>query len=85
VTKQHAEHEALQQSEERLRLTVLAVQDGLWNWDLGSGQIQLMHALSRNAGYPAQDGTIQFDDWCQWLHPQDSQNVIQQLQAHRAQ
>lgn len=81
VTKQHAEHEALQQREERLRLTVLAVQDGLWNWDLGSGQIQLDARCYEMLGYPAHDDTIQFDDWSQWLHPHDRMSVLQQLQA----
>jgi PAS domain-containing protein len=82
VTKQHEEHEALQRSEERLRLTVMAVQDGLWNWDLCSGQIHLDARCHEMLEYPAQDGSIQFDDWCRWLHPQDSQNVIQLLHRH---
>jgi diguanylate cyclase (GGDEF)-like protein/PAS domain S-box-containing protein len=79
VTRQHAEHEALQRSEERLRLTTLAVRDGLWSWDLDSGQMQLDARCHEMLAYPAQDGTIQFDEWCQWLHPQEAQNVIQLL------
>lgn len=83
-TAQHAAHEALRRSEERLRLTTAAVRDGLWEWNPSSGTIKLDARCSEMLGYPAQPGSLDFQDWTRLLHPQDSPKILSLLQHHIA-
>lgn len=85
VTDQHLAAEALQQSEERLRLAVEAVRDGLWTWDIVSGAITWDTRCYEMLGYA--DGAIAIDypRWEDMLHPSDRCRMQAFLQDHFAQ
>ena len=51
VTEQHSVMEALRRSEARLRLTMVAVQDGLWEWDTRTGIIEMDKRCHQMLGY----------------------------------
>ena len=51
VTEQHSVMEALRRSEARLRLTMAAVQDGLWEWDTRTGIIEMDKRCHQMLGY----------------------------------
>ena len=80
ITDQHAAHEALRRSEERLRLTAAAVRDGLWEWDTASGVIFLDGRCFEMVGHAPQAGTLAFDAWRQWVHPKDEPRILRLLQ-----
>lgn len=84
VTDRHEVLEALRQSEERLRLTVAAVRDGLWSWDSAKNHIQLDARCMEILEHPAQESRIRFDVWAAQLHPDERERVIEQLQRHLA-
>lgn len=84
VTERHEVLEALRQSEERLRLTVAAVRDGMWRWDSVKNHIQLDARCMEILDHPALDNRIRFDAWAAELHPDERQRVIEQLQRHLA-
>jgi len=85
VTDRHEVLEALRQSEERLRLTVTAVRDGLWSWDSVKNHVQLDARCMEILDYPPEDNRIRFDVWAGQLHPDERERVIGQLQHHLAQ
>lgn len=80
VTDRHEVLEALRQSEERLRLTVDAVRDGLWRWDSVKNHIHLDARCMEILDHPTQGQRIRFDTWASQLHPDDRERVIGQLQ-----
>lgn len=80
VTEQHAAHEALRRSEERLRLTAAAVRDGLWEWDTASGTMELDARCHEILGHGPRVERMAFADWSQLIHPNDRQAVLSLLQ-----
>ena len=82
ITTQHAAHEALRRSEERLRLTTAAVRDGLWEWDTASGRMEFDARCADILGHPGQTRRMAFDAWCEAMHPNDRQRVLNVLQRH---
>ena len=82
VTDRHEVLEALRQSEERLRLTVAAVRDGLWSWDSVKDHIRLDARCMEILDHPAQRRRLRFDLWADQLHPDERERVVEQLRHH---
>lgn len=82
VTDRHEVLEALRQSEQRLRLTVAAVRDGLWSWDSVKNHVRLDARCMEILDHPAQSRRIRFEAWADQLHPEDREHVVTQLQGH---
>ncbi|MDX5444881.1 MAG: PAS domain-containing protein [Zoogloeaceae bacterium] len=84
VTDQHLAAEALQESEERLRLTVEAVRDGLWTWDVRTGGVTWDARCYEMLGYADQARPISFELWQEMVHPDDRRKQMAYLQRHFA-
>jgi len=84
VTEQHAAMQALRHSEERLRLTATAVQDGLWEWDTASAIIRSDARCHEMLGYPAQPRPLPFRSWRRLAHPDDRRTLFTVLQRQIA-
>jgi diguanylate cyclase (GGDEF)-like protein/PAS domain S-box-containing protein len=84
VTDQHLAAEALQESEERLRLTVEAVRDGLWTWDVRTGSMTWDARCYEMLGYADRVSPISFDVWQEMVHPDDRRKQVAYLQRHFA-
>lgn len=87
VTEQHHAAEALRQSEERLRLTLEAVRDGLWMWDIASGRMTWDARCFEILGYAPNAFETSFETWMGMLHPSDRRRVttyLRQLFARNA-
>ncbi len=68
--------ELLRESEERYRLAMEATNDGLWDWDLLTGDVYFSPAYFRMLGYepgqfPGKAGT-----WIDLIHPEDREHVL---------
>ncbi|AWI79272.1 hypothetical protein CEW87_07780 [Parazoarcus communis] len=79
VSEAHAAADALRRSEARLRMTVAAVRDGLWEWDLVSGQAQWDARCYSMAGYA--EGAIEptYDAFMALVHPRDRARIKSSL------
>ena len=55
--------EALRRSEARLRLTMAAVQDGLWEWDTRTGIIEMDKRCHQMLGYEVLSQKLNFQTW----------------------
>lgn len=84
VTEQHAFTEALRRSEERLRLTVAAVQDGLWEWNTATGMISLDTRCLEMLGYEGQPHILSFRAWQRLVHPDQRRALFTALQRQVA-
>lgn len=73
---------ALAQSEERYRLAMESARDGVWDWDLVSGEVYYSPGWERIVGEPAVVPGI--DNWQTRVHPDDRDAVVRSLQAYVA-
>lgn len=82
VTEEQHLQDALQRSEERLRLTVCAVGDGLWQWHLLENQIEWDTRCWSMLGYPEQAQSMHVDDFTEAVHPLDRARMLSHTLAH---
>lgn len=76
-------HEALSESEARLRQAMDATSDGLWAWDLASGQVYFNPNYYRMLGYEPGEFPADMASWQERLHPDDRQDTLATFEACR--
>ena len=82
VTLEHEAAEKLKLSEEHLRSTLQAVRDGLWGWDIGSGNLQWDERVSDMLGYDEPLLPLHYAQWTDMLHPLDRERAESEWQMH---
>lgn len=70
----------LQRSEERFSLAMQAAQDGLWDYDVASGETYYSPGWQRILGEDRMAGT--YVTWAKRIHPEDRPRVLKTLQQH---
>jgi PAS domain S-box-containing protein len=73
---------ALRESEERLRLVVEATNDGLWDWDVRSGNVILSPRFYQMTGYQPDDIEPNLEFLDNIIHPDDLSHVHDSVGAH---
>jgi PAS domain S-box-containing protein len=73
---------ALHQSEERLNLALEASGDGIWDWDVISGDVYLSPAWLDMLGYDPEELPGHVSTWETLMHPDDKTWVTEVLKAH---
>ena len=71
ITDRKRTEEALRRSEERLRLAMEATSDGLWDWNLESGDAYWSPRCFTMLGYEPGEFPVSFEKWSGLLHPED--------------
>lgn len=71
-------------SEERLALTIDAVNDGLCDWNVQSGRAYFSPRAQTMLGYNPGDFSDDIDCWRHLIHPDDSTAVAEKLEEHLA-
>ncbi|GAB7080458.1 sensor histidine kinase [Megalodesulfovibrio paquesii] len=67
--------QALQQSEERFRLAMEASQDGLWDWNVASGEVYFSPGYAAMLGFSPEEAASA-DLWPGRVHPDDKDAVL---------
>ncbi len=62
---------ALAQSEERFRLAMEATKDGLWDWNVETGDVYFSPGYFEILGYGAGEMPEELDSWTDSIHPAD--------------
>jgi diguanylate cyclase (GGDEF)-like protein/PAS domain S-box-containing protein len=75
---------ALRDSEERYALAAAGSNDGLWDWDLSSGEMYLSPRWHAMLGLPSDIVCTGPDGWFDRVHPDDAASLQAALQAHIA-
>ncbi len=71
----------LRLSEERYALAAHGANDGLWDWDLRSGQVYYAPRWKSLVGYGEDEISARPGEWLDRVHPDDRSEVYSQLQA----
>ncbi|MBL4848443.1 MAG: PAS domain-containing protein [Planctomycetes bacterium] len=74
----------LLKSEERLSLTLNAVSDGAWDWDVPSDRLSFSEGWLSSLGYSSDELPARMSDWEALLHVDDLQRVREAREAHLA-
>ncbi len=82
VTRQRELEEQLRTSEETLRLTLEATDQGIWDWDIPSGRVIFSERHCRMRGYEPHEVTNTLAFWADAVHPDDLRRVRASLDAH---
>jgi PAS domain S-box-containing protein len=81
VQRRQAEEE-LRRSQERFELAVRGSQDGLWDWDLRTGDVYFSPRWKSILGYEDHEIAHRIEEWEQRLHPDERESVLAANAAH---
>ena len=71
ITERRRAQEALQLSEERLRIALEGNSEGVWDWDVRKGPAVFSAGYSRMLGYEPEEFAKDYDAWRALVHPDD--------------
>lgn len=67
---------ALQKSEERFKLAMEANKNGLWDWDIVSGEVYYSPHYTAMLGYDSTEIPGHISSWLDLIHPDDKENAF---------
>jgi PAS domain S-box-containing protein len=76
ITEQKKFTRALEQSEERFKLAVRGTNDGIWDWDIRTGEVFFSPHWKSMVGYEDDEIENNFFSFEKLLHPDDHDRVI---------
>jgi diguanylate cyclase (GGDEF)-like protein/PAS domain S-box-containing protein len=82
VTDRTREEQTAKRREERLALAAEGANDGLWEWDLRSGEFYVSGRWKTMMGLPPSAGTERPEEWINRVHDDDVVGLKEALQAH---
>ena len=82
VTERARAELALKRGEARLALAAEGANDGLWEWDLRTGEFYVSGRWRSMLGLPAVAGTGRSEDWFSRVHRDDAASLQAALEAH---
>ncbi|MGD1856221.1 MAG: sensor histidine kinase [Leptolyngbyaceae cyanobacterium] len=74
--------QALQVSEERLQMALAGSGDGLWDWNIVTGEVYLSPRWQEMLGYGATELPGNVSTWETLIHPEDKAGVMKSLRLH---
>jgi len=72
----------IQDSELRLRLALSGAKEGIWEWDLQTGEIQFTDTCYTMLGYDPKELEKKGYNWRKLIHPDDFENVSKIFENH---
>ena len=72
VTEKRTAEDAFRKSEERFKLAMEASNDGLWDWDVTTGEVYYSPAYAMMLGYDPDEVPHHVDSWKELIHPDDA-------------
>jgi len=69
-------------SENRLKLSLQGEEENLWDWNVQTNEMYFSPPVQAMLGFPQKELRIDYDNWQKMIHPEDSVNVIYELEKH---
>ncbi|OYT17749.1 MAG: hypothetical protein B7C24_01100, partial [Bacteroidetes bacterium 4572_77] len=82
ITEKKNTDQKLKASEDRLSKTLIAANDGMWDWDLITNIVYFNPRYYEMAGYAINEFPYELDEFQKRIHPDDVENVMTQAQLH---
>ena len=82
ITEQKEIEIALQKSEDRLAKTLLATNDGMWDWNLITNEVYFDARYYQIAGYEADEFPHTLEEFQKRIHPEDFECVMKNVKDH---
>jgi PAS domain S-box-containing protein len=82
ISERKRAEELLRSSEERLQLALEGADDGLWDWNVLTGECYFSSGWVRMLGYAPGELAGDISVWEQLIHPDDQEWVLNLLNAH---
>jgi PAS domain S-box-containing protein len=76
ITQRKQAEASLLASEERLRLALEATSDGLWDWNVTTGEVYYSPTYTRMLGYELREFAAQISSWADLIFPEDRARVL---------
>jgi diguanylate cyclase (GGDEF)-like protein/PAS domain S-box-containing protein len=73
---------SLQESEERYALAARGANDGLWDWNLTTGEIYFSPRWGYMLGYSESESWSNYEQWFSHIHAEDRERVCAGISAH---
>jgi PAS domain S-box-containing protein len=68
--------------EERLRLVLEGTNDGIWDWNVKTGEVYYSPRWKGMLGYDDDEIAHQFEEWQKLVHPEDLEKSLSLVQDH---
>ncbi|NOR75006.1 MAG: PAS domain S-box protein, partial [Draconibacterium sp.] len=82
ITERKLTEIKLLKSEDRLSKTLLAANDGMWDWDLITNEVYFDPRYYQMAGYKVDEFSHELAEFQVRIHPEDIENVMSHAQMH---
>jgi diguanylate cyclase (GGDEF)-like protein/PAS domain S-box-containing protein len=82
ISERWEAEEALRESEERYALAARGTNDGLWDWNLRTGQAYFSPRWKAMLGEEEADVGSAIDEWFGRIHPEDRERVQRKIEGH---
>ena len=77
-----AANAALIASQRRFDLVMRGTNDGIWDWDVGTGEVYFSPRWKSMIGYGELEIEGRFEEWEKRLHPDDREHALETLNAY---
>ena len=82
ITPKQKTEEALKKSEERWELVLQSTGDGIFDWNIVTGEAFMSASLKASLGYTEGEIANNFEAWQNLVHPEDIDSVKTSIQTH---
>lgn len=82
ITERKQSEERLRVNEHRWKLALEAAGDGVWDWNVKTGQVVFSKRFGELFGFAENEYGNHMEDWNSRIHPDDRPRVMADMQAH---
>jgi len=82
VTRRKEMEDALKKNEERLKLALEASSDGLWDWNVRTGEVYFSPRYYTMLGFEPYELPQAYETWSGLLHPEDRESAEKRILDH---
>ena len=84
VSERYKVEEQLREADARWKLSLDAVGDGVWDWDISAGSVERSERFCAITGFTNAEYGNRLEDWSTRIHPDDRERVLAHVQRYLA-
>ncbi|MGB3510766.1 MAG: PAS domain S-box protein [Microcoleaceae cyanobacterium] len=82
ITQSRQTEDELKKSEERWQLAIQGSGDGIFDWNIVTGEAFMSVRFKEMLGYTDQEISNYYESWSALLHPEDMEQTLEKIQTH---